>query len=176
MAAELYRSITGTDILHVPYKSSSGARNDLIGGHVRMMFDDTPSVAPNVLAGSCVRWAQPGRGRSAVLPDVPTLAEAGAPGYQHTGWTGIMAPTGTPKGIIELLNVEINKLLSKPEVKEALARDGSETMPISPAEFDAYLRAEIAKWTTAPKTPAIKHQLSKSNFGSWAPSRTRRSS
>src|SRR3954447_18582418 len=86
MAAELFRSMTGIDILHVPYKSSSGARNDLIGGHVQMMFDDTPSVAPNVLAGQLRALGTTGTRRSAVLADVPTVAEAGVPGYQHIGW------------------------------------------------------------------------------------------
>ena len=156
MAGELFRFMTGTNILHVPYKASTGARNDIIGGHVDMMFDETPSVSPNVLAGQLRALGTTGSKRSTVLPDVPTLAEAGVPGYQHATWTGIMAPIGTPKAIVELLNSEVNKLLAKPEVKASLANEGTETLSMTPQEFDTYLRAEIDKWTKVAKTSGIK--------------------
>ena len=156
MAGELFRLMTGTDILHVAYKSSTGARNDIVGGHVHMMFDETPAVAPNVLAGQVRALGTTGVKRSTVLPDLPTLAEAGVPGYEHTGWVGIMAPIGTPKQIVELLNAEINKLIAKPEVKATWAKQGSETMSMTPAEFDTYLRAEIEKWAKVVKTSDFK--------------------
>ena len=156
MAGELFRLMTGTDILHVAYKSSTGARNDLVGGHVQMMFDETPAVAPNVLAGQVRALGTTGVKRSTVLPDLPTLAEAGVPGYEHTGWVGIMAPIGTPKQIVELLNAEINKLLAKPEVKATLAKQGSEAISMTPGEFDTYLRAEIEKWAKVVKKPSFK--------------------
>ncbi len=156
MAGELFRLMTGTDILHVAYKSSTGARNDIVGGHVHMMFDETPAVAPNVLAGQVRALGTTGVKRSTVLPDLPTLAEAGVPGYEHTGWVGIMAPIGTPKQIVELLNAEINKLIAKPEVKATWAKQGSETMSMTPAEFDTYLRAEIEKWAKVVKTSGFK--------------------
>jgi len=156
MAGELFRLMTGTDILHVAYKSSTGARNDIVGGHVQMMFDETPAVAPNVLAGQLRALGTTGAKRSTVLPDLPTLAEAGVPGYEHTGWAGIMAPIGTPKQIIESLNAEINKFLAKPEVNATWAKQGSETMSMTPAEFDIYLRAEIEKWAKVVKTSGFK--------------------
>ena len=124
MAGELFRLMTGTDILHVAYKSSTGARNDIVGGHVQMMFDETPAVAPNVLAGQVRALGTTGVKRSTVLPDLPTLAEAGVPGYEHTGWVGVMAPIGTPKQIVELLNAEIDELLAEPEVKATWAETG----------------------------------------------------
>jgi len=93
---------------------------------------------------------------STVLPDLPTLAEAGVPGYEHTGWVGIMAPIRTPKQIVELLNAEINKLLAKPEVKATLAKQGSEAISMTPGEFDTYLRAEIEKWAKVVKKSSFK--------------------
>src|SRR5207247_169116 len=117
LGGELFKLMTGTDILHVAYKSSTGARNDIIGGHVNMMFDEIPSVGPNVLAGQVRALGVTGAKRSSVLPDVPTVSEAGVPGYQHTGWFGIMAPAGTPKPVVDLLSAEIKKLVAKPEVK-----------------------------------------------------------
>jgi tripartite-type tricarboxylate transporter receptor subunit TctC len=156
MAGELFRVLTGTDILHVAYKSSTSARNDIVGGHVQMMFDETPAVAPNVLAGQLRGLGTTGVKRSMVLPDLPTLAEAGVPGYEHTGWAGLMAPIGTSRQVVELLNAEINKLLAKPELKAAWAKQGYETMAMTSAEFDHYLRAEIEKWAKVVKTSAIK--------------------
>ena len=121
-----------------------------------MMFDETPAVAPNVLAGQVRALGTTGVKRSTVLPDLPTLAEAGVPGYEHTGWVGIMAPIGTPKQIVELLNAEINKLLAKPEVKATLAKQGSEAISMTPGEFDTYLRAEIEKWAKVVKKSSFK--------------------
>jgi tripartite-type tricarboxylate transporter receptor subunit TctC len=156
LAAELFRSLSGTDIFHVPYKSSAGARSDILGGHVHMMFDETPAAAPNVLAGQLRALGTGGLKRSTVLPDVPTLTEAGVPGFEHSGWVGIMAPVGTPKPIIDLLNVEINKLLANPEVKAAWAKQGGEPITMTPAEFDAYLRAEIERWGKVVTSAGIK--------------------
>lgn len=156
MAGELFRLLTGIDILHVAYKSSTGARNDIVGGHVQMMFDETPAVAPNVLAGQLRALGTTGVRRSTVLPDLPTLAEAGVPDYEHTGWVGIMAPMGTPRPIVEFLNAEVNKLLATPELKASWAKQGNETMPMTTAEFDTYLRAEIEKWAKVVKTSGFK--------------------
>jgi tripartite-type tricarboxylate transporter receptor subunit TctC len=107
MAGELFKSMSGTDIQHVPYRGSSGARNDVLGGQVQMMFDAITTMAPNVQAGQVRALATTGEKRSTVLPDVPTVAEAGVPGYEATIWLGIMAPKGTPQAIVDKLNAEI---------------------------------------------------------------------
>ncbi len=146
MAAELFKTMSGTDIVHVPYKGSSGARNDIIGGQVHMMFDAITTMAPNVKAGKVKALGTSGKQRSTVLPDVPTVAEAGVPGYETTIWLGIMAPAGTPKPIVDKLNAEINKVLENPEVVAEWAKQGATPMVMMPPEFDAFLRADIEKW------------------------------
>jgi len=156
LGGELFKLLSGTDILHVAYKSSSGARNDIVGGHVNMMFDEVPSVAPNVLAGQVRALGVTGAKRSSALPDVPTISEAGLPGYEHTGWFGIMAPAGTPKPIVDLLSAEIRAIVTKPEVKAFWEKQGAETMPMAPPEFEAFLRAELDNWTKVVKAANIK--------------------
>jgi len=158
MGGELFKLMTGTDMLHVAYKGSTGARNDIVGGHVHMMFDEIPAVGPNVIAGQVRALATTGPKRASGFPDVPTVSEAGVPGYEHTGWSGIMAPAGTPKAIVDLLNAEINKLLAKPETKATWDKQGAETMRMTPAEFDAYLRADLDKWAKVVKDAGIKLQ------------------
>jgi tripartite-type tricarboxylate transporter receptor subunit TctC len=156
LGGELFKLMSGTDILHVAYKGSTGARNDIIGGHVNMMFDEIPSVGPNVIAGQVRALGVTGKNRSPVLPDVPTVSEAGVPGYEHTGWSGIMVPAGTPKAIVDRLNAEINKLLAKKETKATWEKQGADTMSMTPAEFDAYLRADLEKWAKVIKQANIK--------------------
>ena len=156
LGGELFKLMTGTDILHVAYKGSTGARNDIIGGHVNMMFDEVPSVAPNVLAGQVRALGVTGAKRSSALPDVPTVSEAGVPGYEHTGWFGIMAPTGTPKPIVDLLNAEMRALVARPDVRATWEKLGTETMSMTPAESEAFLRAELEKWTKVVKAANIK--------------------
>ena len=146
MAGELFKAMSGTDIIHVPHKASGDARNSVIGGHVQMMIDAITTMAPNAAAGQVRALATTGLKRSALTPDVPTVAEAGVPGYEATIWLGIMAPAGTPKEIVEKLNGEIGKVVSRADVKEAWSRQGAVAMAMSPAQFDAYLRADIAKW------------------------------
>src|SRR5262245_12332122 len=146
LGGELFKLMSGTDILHVAYKGSTQARNDIIGGHVQMMFDEVPSVAPNVLAGQVRALGVTGAKRSSALPDVPTVSEAGVPGYEHTGWFGIMAPTGTPKEIVDKLNAEIRTLVARADVKAYWEKQGTETMSMTPAESEAFLRAELEKW------------------------------
>ncbi len=152
MAAELFKTISGTDIVHVPYKGSSGARNDIIGGQVQMMFDAITTMAPNVKAGKVKALATSGKQRSTVLPDVPTVSEAGVPGYETTIWLGIMAPAKTPKPIVDKLNAEINKVLKDSDVIAEWAKQGATPMVMTPAEFDAFLRADIEKWAKVVKS------------------------
>jgi tripartite-type tricarboxylate transporter receptor subunit TctC len=156
MAGELFKSMSGTDIQHVPYRGSSGARNDVIGGQVQMMFDAITTMAPNVQAGQVRALGTTGDKRSTVLPDVPTVAEAGVAGYEATIWLGIMAPKGTPQPIVEKLNAEIRKVVNAPAVKETWAKQGAVPMNMTPAEFGAYLEKDIVKWANVVKTANIK--------------------
>jgi tripartite-type tricarboxylate transporter receptor subunit TctC len=146
LAGELFKAMSGTDIVHVPYKGSAGARNDILGGQVQMMFDAITTMAPNVRAGQVRALGTSGLERSTVLSDVPTIAEAGLPGYEATIWIGIMAPKGTPPAIVNKLNTEITKVVSRPDVKKMWAEQGAEPLVMTPDEFDGYLRKDIEKW------------------------------
>jgi tripartite-type tricarboxylate transporter receptor subunit TctC len=156
MAGELFKAMSGTNIVHVPYKGSSGARNDVIGGQVQMMFDAVTTMTPNIQANQVRALGTTGTKRTAVLPDVPTIAEAGVPGYEATIWLGIMAPAGTPKEIVEKLNAEINKVLARPDIKQNWAKQGAEPLIMTPAEFEAYLRKDIEKWAQVVKVSGAK--------------------
>ena len=156
MAGELFKNLTGTDILHVPYKGSSGARNDIISGQIEMMFDSLPSMAPIIQAGRVKALGTTGKARSAILPDVPTLSEAGVPGYEATIWIGLMVPTGTPQPIVTLLSTEINKILARPDVREAWEKQGATPMIMKPEEFGVYVQSEIDKWAKVIKANNIK--------------------
>jgi tripartite-type tricarboxylate transporter receptor subunit TctC len=156
MAGELFKAMSGTDIIHVPHKASGDARNSVIGGHVQMMLDAITTMAPNATAGQVRALATTGVKRSELTPDVPTVAEAGVPGYEATIWLGVMAPAGTPKEIVEKLNSEIGKVISRPDVKQAWAKQGAVPMAMSSAEFDTYLRADIEKWAKVVASSGIK--------------------
>jgi len=151
MAAELFKSMTGTDIVHVPHKASGDSRNAVIGGHIEMTFDAITTMASNVLAGQVRALGTSGTKRSTVLPDVPTIAEAGVPGFEATIWLGLMAPAGTPQPIVDKLNAAINETLNRPEIVAAWDRQGALPMAMTPAEFDAYLRKDITKWAAVAK-------------------------
>jgi len=146
MAGELFKAMSGTDIVHVPHKGSGEARNSVLGGHVQMMFDAIPTMAENVKAGQVRALATSGTKRSAVLPDVPTVAEAGVPGYESTIWLGLMAPAGTPKPVIDKLNTTIAEIMRRPDIQKTWAAQGAEPQFMTPEEFDAFLRKDIEKW------------------------------
>ncbi len=156
MAGELFKSMAGIDVVHVPYKGSDGARIGILGGQVQMMFDAITTMAPNVRAGKLKAFGTSGRARSSVLPDVPTVAEAGVPGYEATIWLGVMAPAGTPKPVIDRLNAEITKITGSSEVKAAWAKQGATALAMTPAEFGQYLRDDIAKWAQVIARAGIK--------------------
>jgi tripartite-type tricarboxylate transporter receptor subunit TctC len=156
MAGELFKAMAGLDIVHVPYKGSSGARTDVLGGQVQMMFDAITTMAPNVRAGKLKALGTTGKTRSPVLPDVPTVSEAGVPGYEAVIWLGVMAPAGTPKPIVERLNAEIRKIVNDAEVKDAWAKQGAAPMSMSTEEFGQYLREDIAKWAKVVKISGAK--------------------
>jgi len=156
MAGELFKAMAGVDIVHVPYKGSSGARTDVMGGQVQMMFDAIPTMAPSVEAGKVRALGTSGKVRSSVLPDVPTISEAGVPGYEAVIWLGIMAPAGTPKPVVEKLNAEIRRAVDSPEMKAAWAKQGAVSMSMSTAEFDKYLREDIEKWARVVKVSGAR--------------------
>jgi tripartite-type tricarboxylate transporter receptor subunit TctC len=158
MAAELFKAMSGTDIVHVPHKASGEARNAVLGGHVQMMIDAITTTAPTVQGGQLRALGTTGKARAKLLPDVPTIAEAGVPGYEATIWLGLMAPAGTPKPIVDKLNAEVNAILRKPEVQAAWAKQGATPLMMTPAEFESYLRGDIEKWAKVIKTANIKVQ------------------
>ncbi len=156
MAGELFKSMAGIYLVHIPYRGSSGARTDIIGGQVDMMFDAVTTMAEQARAGKVRAIATSGRQRSAVLPDVPTLAEAGLPGYEATIWLGLMAPKGTPPAIVQQLNDAVSKIVSQPEVNQLWTKQGAVAMKMNPQEFDKYMREDIDKWARVIKSAGIK--------------------
>ena len=156
MAGELFKAMAGGDVVHVPYKGSSGARTDILGGQVQMMFDAITTMAPHVRAGKLKALGSTGRARSSVLPDVPTVSEAGVAGYEAVIWLGILAPAGTPKAIVERLNAEITKITASSEMREAWARQGATAMSMTTEEFGRYLREDIEKWSRIVKVSGAK--------------------
>jgi tripartite-type tricarboxylate transporter receptor subunit TctC len=146
MAAELLKSLTGIDIVHVPYKGSTGMRGDILSGQIQMLFDSIPTMAPTIKSGMVRALASSGKSRSPILPDVPTFAEAGVPGFEATLWVGFMAPKATPQPILDLLVRTINDILKRPDIKDAWERQGATPMVMTQQEFGAFLDAEIAKW------------------------------
>jgi len=158
MAGELFKAMSGTDIVHVPYKASGDARTAVLSGQVQMMFDAITTMGQLAKSGQVKALATTGTMRSAQMPDVPTVAEAGVPGYEATIWLGIMAPKGTPPDVVDLLNREIGKIVNRPDVKAAWAKQGAVPMVMSPTEFDAYLRKDIEKWAHVVKVSGAKVQ------------------
>jgi tripartite-type tricarboxylate transporter receptor subunit TctC len=146
MAAELLKSLTGVDIVHVPYKGSTGMRSDILSGQIQMLFDSIPTMAPTVQSGMVRALATSGRLRSPILPDVPTFTEAGVAGFQATLWVGFMAPKATPQPIIDQLNRTITDILKRPEIKDAWEKQGASPMVMTQAVFIAFMESEIAKW------------------------------
>ena len=156
MAGELFKSMAGVDIVHVPHKGSDQARAAVMGGQVQMMFDAVPTMAAQAKGGKVKALATSGTKRSPVTPDVPTLAEAGLPGYESGIWLGLMAPAKTPRPVLEKLNAEVNKLLNSAEVRDTWAKQGTTTMGMSIDEFDKFLREEIVKWAKIVKASGAK--------------------
>jgi len=146
MAGELLKNLTGIDIVHVPYKGSTGMRTDILSGQIQLLFDSVPTMAPQIKAGMVRALGTSGKVRSPILPDVPTLAEAGVPGFQATLWVGFMAPKNTPQPIVELLNRTIATILQRPDIKEAWEKQGATPLVMTQPEYAAFMQAEIVKW------------------------------
>ena len=155
MAGELFKILTGTDILHVPYKGSTQARNDIISGQIQMMFDSVPTMAQMIQVGRVNALGTTGKVRSPSLPDVPTLTESGIP-HEATIWLGVMAPAGTPQPIVDLLNAEISKIVTRLEVKVAWEKLGAVPVAMKSAEFGAFVQSEIDRWAKVINTNGIK--------------------
>ena len=146
MAGELFKAMADIRVVHIPYRGSAGARTDVLGGQLEMMFDAIPTMNEHVKSGKVRALATTGKARSAVMPDVPTMSEAGVPGYEATIWLGVMAPKGTPRAVVDKLNAEIGKITSNPDVRRAWAAQGTAALTMGVDEFARYTQADITKW------------------------------
>lgn len=149
LSAELFKAMTQTDMVHVPFKGTAGAMTDLIAGRVDLMFDNFSTAWPQVKAGRLRALAVTSARRNSAAPDLPTIAEAGVPGYEATVWFGVVAPAGTPDAVVKRLNAEIRKALETPALRDRFAAEGAEPFPLSPAEFADLIKADIARWGEA---------------------------
>jgi|CXWL01.1.fsa_nt_gi tripartite-type tricarboxylate transporter receptor subunit TctC len=156
LSMELFKSMTRTFMVHIPYKGSAPVVTDLLAGQIDVMFDNVPNVIGHVRAGKMKALAVSTATRSGLAPDVPTVAEAGVPGYELSVWFGVLAPAGTPRDIVGRLNTEIVKLLNSPEVKERFAKQGVEVRTSSPEQFGEFVRAEVGRWAKVIKDAGIK--------------------
>ena len=155
MAGELLKHLTGVDIVHVPYKGSTGMRTDILSGQIQILFDSVPTMAPMIRAGKVRALGTSGLTRSPILPDVPTIAEAGVPGFQATLWVGFMAPAGTPQPIVEKLNWEITKVVTRPDIKVAWEKTGATPVSMTQSNFKKFMDAQISKWADVIKANRI---------------------
>ena len=156
LAMELFKSMTQTHMLHIPYKGSAPVVADLIAGQVDVMFDNMPNVIGHVRAGKLKPLAVSTAQRSPLAPEIPTVAESGVPGYELSAWFGVLAPAGTPRDIIARLNAEIVKLLNSPEVKDRFLKQGVEVRTSTPEQFSTFLNGEVARWAKVVQDANIK--------------------
>jgi len=156
LSADLLKMMTGTDMVHVPCKGTGPAIADLIGGQITFMFADALAAAPQMKAGKLRGLAVSSPKRFVLVPDLPTVSESGVPGFSAVGWTGLLAPAGTPRPITRKLNSEVVRVLPLPDVKEKLAGDSSEFGKSTPEEFSAFIKQEIAKWAKVVKASGAR--------------------
>lgn len=156
MAGELFKHMAGIDIVHVPHKGSDQARTAVLGSQVDIMFDAISTIVSHVNAGKLKALGTTGKSRSAVTPNIPTLAEAGVPGYEATIWLGVMAPAATPKPILDRLSGAINKVINSADVKENWGKQGAVPMGMTPDEFGKFLREDVNKWAKLVKETGMK--------------------
>ena len=156
LSGELFKVMAGVQMTHVPYKGSAPALQDLIGGQVQLMFDNLPPSLPQIKAGKLRALAVTSAGRAPALPDTPTVAEAGLPGFEASSWFGVLAPAGTPPEIVNKLNAEIAKWLASPGAKEKLANVGANIAGGTPEDFARHIQAETAKWAKVVKESGAK--------------------
>jgi tripartite-type tricarboxylate transporter receptor subunit TctC len=156
LAGELFKTMTKTDITHVPYKGSGPAIVDLLGGQVQLMFAGMVPIEPHVKSGRLRGIAVSSSKRAAAMPQFPTVAESGLPGFEVVPWYAFVAPAKTPKAIVDVLHREIVNALQTPEIRDKLAREGAEAVGSSPAEFGAYLKADVARWAAVIRKSGAK--------------------
>ena len=156
LAGELFKSTAKVDIVHVPYKGNSPAITDLLGGQTQMSFATMPTVLPHVKAGKLRAIASIGLARTVALPDVPTVAESGLPGFEVSNWIGLFAPVGTPPEIVAKLNAEVQKIMRSPDVQKRLEAEGARFIPTTPGQFAAFQKDELVKWAKIIKDANIK--------------------
>jgi len=156
VSGELFKYMTGTDIVHIPYKGGAPAIADLISGQVQLMFESTNSIAPHVKAGRVRALAVTGAKRSTSLPEVPTLMEAGVPGYEVNAWSGVITTAGVPRPVLDRLNAAVNRAILVPETRERLFAMGSEGGGGTPEEFSALIRRDSAMWAEVVRRSGAK--------------------
>jgi tripartite-type tricarboxylate transporter receptor subunit TctC len=156
LSAELFKTMTGIDMVHIPYKGSAPAIQDVIGGQVPLMFDTTVVAGPFIQSGKVRALAVTSSKRVASMPDVPTMAEAGVPGYEVVSWQAMFAPAGTPPAIVQRLQTEVAAILKQPDVQERLAKLGVEPSGMPPQQLAEFQAAEIAKWAKVVKSANVK--------------------
>ena len=156
LSGELFKSMAGVDMTHVPYKGSSPALTDLMGGQVQIMFDNLPSALPLIKAGKLRAIAVTSLKRAPALPDVPTISESGLPGFEASSWFGVLAPAGTPAPIVAKINADVNKWLQSPEAREQMLAQGANAAGGTPEQFAAHIRAETEKWAKVVKASGAK--------------------
>ncbi len=156
MSGELFQTMAGVKLVHVPYKGSTAAHTDLIAGRVEMMFDTVAAIAGQIKGGNVRALAVTTAKRSGVFPDLPTMAEAGLKGYETSTWGGLLAPAGTPKDVVARLNAEANKALASPDVREKLAAAGIEPAGGTPAQFGAFIQSEMVRWGKVAEAAGVK--------------------
>lgn len=156
MAGELFKYMTGTDLVHVPYKGGAMAINDLIAGHVQVMWESLNSIAPHARSGKVRSLAVSGARRSPGFPELPTIAEAGVPGYEAATWSGVIAPVGLPKPVLARLNAAVNEAIRSPMFKDRFGVIGDEPAGGSPEEFADTIRRDSARWAEVIKGSGAK--------------------
>jgi len=156
LSFELFKSMTGTFVTHIPYKGSAPAVTDLIAGQVQVMFDNTPNVLPHVRAGRLKAIAVSSKTRTSLAPEIPTVDESGVPGYDVGVWFGVLTVAGTPREIVQRLNTDMVKILASPEIRERFGNTGVEVVAGTPEQFSTFLKSEVARWAKVVQDANIK--------------------